>query len=335
MGAGEAKRPWATRAGASTLRGILALLLFLVVLLLILRALAAWREGDAKPPQGITLFQTPAGTVAAHVTGPAAGPPIMLIHGTAAWSGFWSEIADHLAARGWRVVAIDLPPFGWSGRDAKGRYDRVTQSERLSAVAAALGRPVTVVGHSFGAGSATELALRHPDQLQGLVLVDAALGELDPQSEAPVAKAMRIGPIAQLTTSAIVTNPSALEPFLRSMIARKERAHRWIPVLRQPMERSGTTSAYAVWLPNLFTRQDAALSRSSANLRAIKTEVALVWGGADTVTPLDQGRRLAALTKAKSLLVLPGVGHIPHIEDPERFCDALDRALSSLSKDKK
>ena len=90
----------------------------------------------------------------------------------------------------------------------------------------ALGKPVTVVGHSFGAGSATELALRHPDQLQGLVLVDAALGELDPQSEAPVAKVMRIGPIAQLTTSAIVTNPSALEPFLRSMIARKERAHR-------------------------------------------------------------------------------------------------------------
>lgn len=335
MGAGEAKRPWAMRAVVSALRGILALVLFLLVLLLILRVLAACREGDAKPPPGITYFQTPAGTVAARVTGPANGPPIMLIHGTAAWSGFWSEVADHLAKRGWWVVAIDLPPFGWSGRDASGRYDRSTQAERLSAIAATLGKPVTVVGHSFGAGSATELALRHPEQLRGLVLVDAALGELDPQTEAPVAKAMRFGPIAQLTTSAVVTNPSALEPFLRSMIARKEQAHRWVPVLREPMARSGTTSAYAVWLPNLFTKEDGALSRSSANLKAIKTDVALVWGAADTVTPLDQGRRIAALTRAKSLTILPGVGHIPHIEDPEGFRGALDLALASLSKEKK
>lgn len=335
MGAGETKRPWAMRAGAFALRGLLALLLFLLVLLILLRAFAAFREGDATPPTGITYFQTPAGTVAARVTGPATGPPIMLVHGTAAWSGFWSEVADHLSSRGWRVVAIDLPPFGWSGRDAQGRYDRVTQAERLSAVAATLRNQVTVVGHSFGAGPATELALRHPDQLRGLVLVDAALGELDPQSEALVARAMRVGPIAELTTSAVITNPSALEPFLRSMIARKEQAHRWVPVLRQPMARSGTTSAYAAWLPNLFTKQDGALSRSSANLNAIKPEVALVWGAADTVTPLDQGRRIAALTRAKSLLVLPGVGHIPHIEDPERFRCALDQALISLSKDKK
>ena len=103
----------------------------------------------------------------------------MLIHGTAAWSGFWREVADHLAGRGWRVIAIDLPPFGWSGHDPEGRYDRATQAERLAAVLRARPKKAVVVGHSFGAGAATELALRHPDEVKGLVLVDAALGKLD------------------------------------------------------------------------------------------------------------------------------------------------------------
>lgn len=335
MGAGEAKRPLAVRIGASALRGLLALVLFLLILLLILRAQAAWREGETQAPADITYFTTPAGKVAARVTGPADGIPVVLVHGTAAWSGFWSEVADHLARRGWKVVAIDLPPFGWSGRDPEARYDRTTQAERLSAILSNLGKPAVVVGHSFGAGAATELALRHPSQLRGLVLVDAALGELDPQSEAPVANVMRIGPVAQLATAAMVTNPSALEPFLRSMIARKEMARRWVPVLRQPMVREGTTSAYAAWLPNLFTRQDHALSRSSANLQAMRPPVAIIWGDADTVTPLDQGRRLQELTRARSLRILPGVGHIPHIEDPEAFRGALDESLASVSKEQK
>lgn len=335
MGAGEAKRPLAVRVGIGALRGLLALVLFLLVLLLILRAQAAWREGDAEAPADITYFATPVGEVAARVTGPADGIPVVLIHGTAAWSGFWSEVAHHLARRGWKVVAVDLPPFGWSGRDPEARYGRTTQAERLSAVLSSLGQPAVVVGHSFGAGAATELALRHPSQLRGLVLVDAALGELDPQSEAPVAKVMRFDPVAQLATAAMVTNPSALEPFLRSMIARKETARRWVSVLRQPMVRDGTTSAYAAWLPNLFTRQDHALSRSSTNLQAIKPPVAIVWGDADTVTPLDQGRRIQELTRARFLRILPGVGHIPHIEDPEAFRAALDEALASVSKEKK
>ena len=265
MGAGEAKRPLAVRISASALRGVVALFLFVLALLLIVRGLASFRESGAQAPANITYFDTPAGRVAARVTGPPEGVPVLLIHGTAGWSGFWTEVADHLASKGRRVIAIDLPPFGWSERDAKERYDRRTQAERLSAV---IGHQrAIVVGHSFGAGAATELALRHPERLRGLVLVDAALGELDPKAEAPIAKAMRVRPLAELAASAMITNPNQLEPMLRSLIARKEAAHRWVPVLRRPMLRDGTTSAYAAWIPNLFTRQDGALSRTSAHDR--------------------------------------------------------------------
>lgn len=305
-----------------------ALLLLLVLILAGLRIAAALREDGASPPAATRMVATPYGAVAVNVSGPAGGRPVMLVHGTAAWSGFWKQVSAHLAQRGWRVVAVDLPPFGWSDHDPLARYDRVTQAERLAAVLAAVAkRPAVVVGHSFGAGPAAELALRHPRQLRSLVLVDAALGDLDPAGDGN-GGALRFRPLAEAATAATVTNPAAIGPLLRSMIARKARAAAWLPVLKAPMRRRGTTSAYAAWLPNLFANRDGALSRRSENLRRIAMPVALIWGETDTVTPIGQGRRIAALARARSFATLPGVGHIPHIEDPEGFLAALDSAIA-------
>jgi pimeloyl-ACP methyl ester carboxylesterase len=315
---------------------LLAPLFFGILILAGFRIAAAFRETGAAAPKGTVFVSTPYGRVAATVSGPADGAPILIVHGTAAWSGFWRDVAAHLAARGRRVIAIDLPPFGWSDRDPQARYDRVTQSERLSAVVSAVGpKPATVLGHSFGAGAATELALRHPGQLRSLVLVDAALGSLDPDGgDGAVARALRFPPLAQGLVAATITNPWATGPLLRSFLARKEAAAPWLGTLEAPMRREGSTAAYAAWLPSLFATNDGALSRTRRGLAGIRVPVALIWGEADTVTPLEQGRQIAALTRARSTAVLPGVGHIPHIEDPSAFLAALDAALDAEEEGK-
>ena len=56
----------------------------------------------------------------------------------------------------------------------------------------------------------------------------------------------------------------------------------------------------------------------------------LIWGEQDTVTPLDQGRRAVALVPGAELITLPDVGHIPQIEAPNAFLDALTLALGKL-----
>jgi pimeloyl-ACP methyl ester carboxylesterase len=315
----------AVRFGA---KAAAALLLIAILILAGLRAAAGLREDGAPPPPGTHRVATPYGAVAVGLSGPADGPPVMLVHGTAAWRGFWKDVAAHLAARGWRVIAVDLPPFGWSDHDPEARYGRVDQAERLASVLAALGRrPAIVVGHSFGGGPAAELALRHPRRLRSLVLVDAALGELDgPEKSGGV---LRLRPLAEAATAATVTNPAATGPLLRSLIARKDKAQAWLPVLKQPMRRRGTTAAYAAWLPSLFATDDGALSRRSAGLRRLAVPLALIWGEADTVTPIGQGRRIARLARPRSFAVLKGVGHIPHIEDPEAFLAALDSAMAA------
>ncbi len=309
------------------------LLLLLVALLVVLRLAAWWRESDEGLPAGSRQIETPLGAVAVQTSGPVDGPPVLLVHGTAGWGGFWRNVSAHLAGRGWRVIAVDLPPFGYSAHDPQARSDRASQAARLAAVIErAAGRPAVVVGHSFGSGPVVELALRTPERVRGLVLVDSALGQFDPPAASPGLADRAIGQswIAQPMTSAVMTNPMLTGRLLRSMLARRETAAPWIETIQQPMRRRGTTAAYAAWLPALLATDDGGLSRRSAELSRIRVPVALIWGEADTVTPIAQGETIARLTRATSFARLPGVGHIPHIEDEAGFLAALDAALPGV-----
>lgn len=320
----------AIRGGMKWAIRIALFLLALVILLLAgFRIAAALRESDESRPAETRMVATPLGGVAVQLAGPADGPLILLVPGTAAGGGFWRNVSAHLAARGWRVISVDLPPFGYSEHDPEGRYDRASQAARLAAVIGAQ-RPALVLGHSFGAGAVVELALRAPERVHALVLVDASLGRLDPpegSGAGATAAVLRQRWIAQPLVSASLTNPWALRPLMRSMLARKHAADLWMETIRTPMRRPGTTAAYASWLPQLFAANDASLSRRSSNLARIAMPVHLIWGEADTVTPVAQGKLLAQLLRARSFARLPGVGHVPHIEDEAGFLAALDEAI--------
>ena len=190
-----------------------------------------------------------------------------------------------------------------------------------------------MVAHSFGAGAATELALRAPNRVSALVLIDAALGTIDPAASAPsiTERGLALPLLGQPAIAATLTNPWAIGPLARSMLARKGAAAAWRETLRAPMRRSGTTAAYAAWVPQLFAADDGAWSRRSARLAAIRMPVAILWGEADTVTPVAQGEALARLLRARRLTRLPGLGHVPHIEDPALFRSALDAAIKDLA----
>ena len=70
-------------------------LLLGLVLLLAAFWLAAWvRERDTSVPETVTTFTTPFGNVAAQLSGPVSGTAVMIVPGTAGWSGFWRDVSD-------------------------------------------------------------------------------------------------------------------------------------------------------------------------------------------------------------------------------------------------
>src|SRR5579862_539123 len=99
------------------LRWLGRILLGLVLVVAAFWLAALTRERDRSVPPEVTSFNTPLGNVATQLSGPADGTPVMIVPGTAGWSGFWRDVAAHLAGQGYHVMAVDLPPFGYSDHD--------------------------------------------------------------------------------------------------------------------------------------------------------------------------------------------------------------------------
>jgi pimeloyl-ACP methyl ester carboxylesterase len=137
--------------------------------------LAKWPTGFAAEP---SLLPTPFGLTRINSCGPADGPPLVLLPGGGDTSASWYATVAALA-RTHRVHALDVPgAAGLSTADPK-RPLRTTadQGSWLDAVLDGIGAgpgpaPATLVAHSYGAWTALHYALRSPDRVGGLVLLD-------------------------------------------------------------------------------------------------------------------------------------------------------------------
>lgn len=101
-----------------------------------------------------------------------AGAPVLALHCSLAHSGAWSGVAAALPGR--RLVAPDLPGHGrsadWAGGDL---HDLTTAA--CTALAESLGRPLDLLGHSFGGTVALRMALENPGLVRRLVLIEPVL----------------------------------------------------------------------------------------------------------------------------------------------------------------
>lgn len=313
------------------LRGILKAVLVLIAVAALYVAVSALyvyaREQDsprmAAPPGG--RFTEAVGVrVFSHAYGPVSETtPILLVHGTGAWSGTWFSLIPALRAAGYPVIAVDLPPFGYSGKSARLDFSRSAQAERLAAVLDEYGvRRAIVVGHSFGGGPALELALRMPERVERLVLVDAALGlESDvPDAGSPACRVLAQESLRWPLLAGTATNPLWSKTLLRGFVARKEAVtDARISEYRRPATLVGTTSALGAWAFHFACAGEHGVSTNEDRIRELRPSLTLIWGSADTVTPLSQARHLQSLLPQAPLHVIEHAGHIPHIEDPSQF----------------
>jgi pimeloyl-ACP methyl ester carboxylesterase len=280
--------------------------------------------------------------------GPADGPPLLLLHGTGAWGELWRETMTFLAGQGYRAIAIDIPPFGYSekalGADTY-RTDR--QAQRLAGVLDALGlKEATIIAHSVGSRPAVELALVAPERVRALVLIDPALGfaprrpgeparfqQNDPPALQRTFFAVR--PLRDALLGATATNPTMTRTLFEGFVSKREAvtAQR-VVVLRQPLCVEGTTRSYGDWFENLMESADSSRSSDFANFGTLRMPVLLVWGDADTITPLWQGEELRRLIPGSTLSPIEGAGHIPHLESPAAVQKALGEFLGTTLRGK-
>jgi pimeloyl-ACP methyl ester carboxylesterase len=309
------------------MRTLVALLVILVslaaVLLLGMRLAAMIREVGVLPvriPEEGRIVETALGPIYVEELGPEGGTPVLLVHGSIGWSRLWRPTSEALAAKGYRAIAFDMPPMGWSFRDPAGDYSRQTQALRLLALVEALGVRPVIVAHSFGAGPATEAAMLEPEAFAGLIVVSSQV-ELGREGEGRTPPWPLGHPfMRELAVSATFSNPSAAGLMLRRQLYRKDAATPSVlDMLNRPLRRAGTTAALADWLPGLLE-----------NWQALPLPLAFLWGDRDGASPQRDGQKLADLTGAP-LSILADTGHIPQIEAPADFQAALIAALAEIA----
>ena len=305
---------------------VLGAVALVAIALVAFRLLAHAREStprEALMPPGARHVRAGDIDMLVQEAGPPTGRIVVLVHGTGAWSESWRDTIDALARGGYRVIAVDLPPFGLSDRPRAENYATSDQGRRIAAALDPLGvNEAVLVGHSFGARATVEAVLLAPTRVRALVLVDPALG-LDASAAPPssaVAWLLRNHTTREMLVAALATNPAMTRWILERFTARHEvLTDQRIAVYQRPVRMPGSTEAIGAWLEDFLMPADTpAIARPEA-YATLAIPTLLLWGELDTVTPIEQGQRMAKLMPSSKLEILRGVGHIPQIEDVPMF----------------
>ena len=316
--------------------GATTLVLVVVAALTATHVAARLREtktaDELAPPSG-RFVHTAQGRLFVQETGPRDGAPVVLVHGTAVWSEAWRPTMDALAAAGYRAIAFDVPPFGFSARPGSAAYARTDQAARIAELLDALTlKRAFIVAHSIGARGPMELLLRAPERVQGAILVCGALGLHDTGPlPAPAAFLFSHPVLLDGVIEATATNPLMTRTLFSRLLARKDSAtDALVAMMQRPMPIRGSTHELGRWLEAVLSPDHNAHSLDLARFAAVRAPVALIWGEADAVTPLKQGVEIRTLIQHASLTVIPGVGHVPQVEDFSAFRAALLTALDRM-----
>jgi pimeloyl-ACP methyl ester carboxylesterase len=245
------------------------------------------------------------------------GPPLLVLHGLFGSGGNWRGVARSLAAS-FTVYCVDLRNHGaspWSdSMDYAEMADDVLQLMDKHGLESS-----AVLGHSMGGKTAMALALRHPQRVSRLIVVDIApVGYADTLT--PFAEAMRGADVmaaasraeVQGRLSQTVPDPGVV-PFLMQNLVTQNEHFDW------RLNLIGITSA----MPGLCSFPTSLLG---AQFEGPTTVIA----GENSHYVIDHsGAAFRPMFEQLSVEVIAGAGHWVHADQPAAFVACIQRALQA------
>lgn len=238
------------------------------------------------------------------------GDPVLLIHGSGPGVTAWANwrLTMPALARHLRVVAPDVPGFGYTERTGTVGYDLEGWTDHLVAFLGALDLPrVHVVGNSFGGALALSIATRHPALVDRLVLMGSVGVPFEITQGLDTVWGFEPSPANMRELLEVFAHDRSLltEELVRSRL--------------EAATRPGVQEAFSAMFPAPRQRSVDALTLDEDAIRGIDRPVLVVHGRDDRVIPLANSLRLLELIDQAQLHVFGRCGHWVQIEHAAAF----------------
>jgi pimeloyl-ACP methyl ester carboxylesterase len=285
------------------------------------------RPKDVSWPDSINLIYHPEhswfttiGGVRIHYqeAGDENAPPIILIHGFISSNLVWNEVFLPLAKAGFRVIAPDLPGYGYSDKPSDAPYTIDAQAYAVLGLMDRLGiDQATIVGASYGGAVAATMALDYPERVANLVLVGAVTND-EPKKKL-LLRLARVPVLGDIATPLFLGSRWILRKRTKDVYRR----------LGYPMdERKLAARHHLLQTANTHRAMIRTIRRWSADrisreASLIRQPTLLVWGEEDTHIPVSEAFRLRDAIPNSRLIVFRRCGHLPPTEYPEKFVEVV------------
>lgn len=252
-------------------------------------------------------------------------PTFILLHGFGASLFSWREVVDPIAEYG-TVISYDRPAFGLTERpmewEGESPYSQDSQVELVIGLMDSLGiEKATLVGNSAGGTISMLTALKYPERVTSLILVDPAVyaGGGAPAWIRPLLGTPQfnhIGPLFARQLQAQGTeflktawhDPSNITPEI-------------FEGYQQPLQVENWDKA--LWGLTVSSRE----SGLAESVSEFDLPILIITGDDDRIVPTEQSLRLAEELPNAELAVIPQCGHVPHEECPTVFMQAVTEFL--------
>lgn len=271
-------------------------------------------RGEFVDLNGVRLYYYAAGTR-------GAGEPVVFLHGFPTSGHLWADVVP-LVPAGHRVVVVDLLGYGRSDRPLGRPVGIRSHGERVIELLDLLGISFAcMVGHDIGGGIAQWLAVRHPQRVSRLCLVNSVAFRDWPTRDVKLARAMM-----PLTRHLPAT---WLLSILRSDLLRGYQDHdRGLRSIELYVRPFASAEGRDVFMQHLLSLESSDTVAVAPRLKEILAPTAIVWGRHDPFLAPEIGHRLQGAIPGATLEVVAAGSHFLPEDAPAKIGDALAELLS-------
>jgi pimeloyl-ACP methyl ester carboxylesterase len=260
-----------------------------------------------------------------HYTDEGTGPTLVLLHGVLAslhtWDGWVMALQKH-----YRIVRLDIPGFGLSGRLPDGHYHPDKAIPFLEKVRAALGlERFHLAGNSMGGLLSWLYAARYPQRVDKLILLDPVGYEQPLPAIMKLVSTPLLGNIGKLIAPRLLVNMNVREVYGDARRIAPGTTRRYHHLLLREGNREVMVEVFRTF------RSMHKRNPLTTEIPRLQAEVLLIWGARDRWVPPVHVERWLADAPNLQLKVYADAGHIPMEEIPERSAQDAHQFLQGLA----